>query len=419
MTLDLRSLGLFRIALGTAILVDLIDRLRSFSLFTQDAPAPAVAAFFALHALVALAFTVGLRTRLMTAAALALAIVLHASAPLVLYAGDGLERALLVWALFLPVGARFSVDARFDRAPGTHRSIASFALVLQLVLLFGAAGVEKLLHSSAWRGGSALEILLHDDIYVMPLGAALANAVGPDALRVLTWLALACEVGAPLALFARRWRVRLFGAAALAYMMICIWLVLGVGLFPVVSIAGLLALVPAEAWRTRPPPLPTPLTRTRADALAVAGALVMAATSALNAAGISTSPWTPQLVNATGLAQHWGMFWSPEGLPRGWFHVVGTGTDGALVDVFTGAPARDNVEPPPFATLVPFRERRVWEATLVETNAALLPSIGRWACARSPVPVTSLTAYYVRPPSEGPPEGSTVAVIALFRVECP
>lgn len=62
---------------------------------------------------------------------------LHAHNPFVLFGGDSLLPMLLFWMLFLPVGARFSIDflrnpEKLGALPDRHVSMGVAALLLQM-----------------------------------------------------------------------------------------------------------------------------------------------------------------------------------------------------------------------------------------------------------------------------------------------
>jgi hypothetical protein len=76
---------------------------------------------FAIAALVAIALLVGYRTRLATVL-LALLASLQARNPTLIQGGDNLLLLLLFWGMFLPLGARFAIDAALDRRAGGRRT---------------------------------------------------------------------------------------------------------------------------------------------------------------------------------------------------------------------------------------------------------------------------------------------------------
>jgi predicted DCC family thiol-disulfide oxidoreductase YuxK len=273
--LDLRTLALFRAALAAVILVDLA--LRAFNLealytdfgvlprseavgaagpyridlFLFDGQAWTAALLFIIEGFAALCLFFGHRTRL----ALLACLVLHASLvnrnPLVLIGGDNLVCCLLFWSLFLPVSARWSMDAALSTTPppqdNRHLSFAGAALVLQVlsVYFFSALlkrGVEW------WPGGTAIYYAMSLDSYSSALGQWLLNF--PHLLQGLSWYVWVLElVALPLALspvFNRplRFAVMLMLMAMHTGFLLCMEIMP----FPLMSLASLTVLCGGWVW---------------------------------------------------------------------------------------------------------------------------------------------------------------------------
>ena len=97
---------------------------------------------------------VGWHTRIATAVSWALLVSLHARNPwLASMGGDALLRLFLFWGMFLPLGARLSLDARREpalaRAPAQYVSAATVALLGQVCLVYFATGAQK--SGELWR----------------------------------------------------------------------------------------------------------------------------------------------------------------------------------------------------------------------------------------------------------------------------
>jgi predicted DCC family thiol-disulfide oxidoreductase YuxK len=161
-SIDLRALALFRAALGAVLCATLLLRFCDLGAFQSDdgvlprawllqsaGPLPwslhfaggstlFQGALLAAQALLAFCLAVGHRTRLAVVLSWFLLLSLHGRNPLVLTGADGLMAALLFWAMFLPLAARWSVDAALSTAPppeGAALSWASAGLVLQVLAL--------------------------------------------------------------------------------------------------------------------------------------------------------------------------------------------------------------------------------------------------------------------------------------------
>ncbi len=268
--IDRRALGAFRIALGAVLLLDLALRSRSLVAFYTDAgvlPRSTLTAVYpvvgrlSLHALsgaawvqvalfvlaagAAVSLLVGYRSRLAAGMSLVLLLSLHARNPLVLNAGDSLLRQLLFWGLFLPLGARWGVDARRASTSGNRLvSLATAAVLLQVVVVYAVNAAVKF-RGGRWLEGTALPYVFSLDRFTILLGDSIAELPWLLAILERGWLAML--VLSPLLLVLRgRPRAIFAGLFVLAHLGMALTLALGV--FPLVSIAALLLFVPAPYW---------------------------------------------------------------------------------------------------------------------------------------------------------------------------
>ncbi len=273
-SVDVRSLALLRALLGGGLLIELCHRtadLRAFysdigvlprawlltingpwriSVHLANGEGWFAAAMLAAEMLAALALFIGWRTRLAGLGCF----VLHASLlnrnPLIVLGGDTLLTGLLFWGLFLPLGARWSVDSAFTEHPPQdthHRSWASAGLLLQTlsVFFFGAL----LLHRQQWSangvdGGQAV----HLDGYATALGARLRDA--PVLAAALARCAFLIGLLAPLLALSpvlNAW-LRFVAILALLLMQVAAILLWNLGPLPWFGIAGLTALAGNWVW---------------------------------------------------------------------------------------------------------------------------------------------------------------------------
>ncbi|QUO49198.1 HTTM domain-containing protein [Halorubrum ruber] len=292
-SVDLRALAAFRIGLGALVIADLLLRSRSLTAFYTDYGVLPRRAFFSdysgnysLHALsgepwavgllfalagaFALALVVGYRTRLVTLVSWVLLVSLHARNPMVLNSGDTLLRLLLFWSVFLPLGARWSLDAvrRADRgagaasaadsapgdtdgdpptpgpAGGAVASVATMAVLLQILVMYLTNSVHKYA-SDVWMSGEAVAYVMQADQFTYLLGNYLAEFTGLLRMFTLLWVAL---------LFASPLLLLLTGIprAALASMFVGMHLgmavTIRVGLFPIVVVVGFLPFLQTPVW---------------------------------------------------------------------------------------------------------------------------------------------------------------------------
>lgn len=286
--IDARALAAFRIALGLLVVGDLLMRAREIRTFYTDVgvlPRSALAEMYPLlagasaHTLsgstrgqallfllgggLALATTVGYRTRLATAGTLLLHASLYARNPYLLNGGDGLLVLALFLGVFLPLGERWSVDAvragrrgvsRRERAgsgpvgPAARRpwiaDLATATVLLQLVVVYSANALFKL-RSEAWMSGQAVRYALELEQFSVLLGPSLTSY--PGLLVALNWLWIGLLwVAALLVLATGRLRTAVVGAFVAAHLGMLVTMRLG--FFPLVVVAILLLYLPRPVW---------------------------------------------------------------------------------------------------------------------------------------------------------------------------
>jgi hypothetical protein len=220
------------------------------SLHTWASDRPAlVAALFAVHALIALALLLGWRTRTATALCWLLVTSLQWRNPGVNLGGDVMMRLMLFWGLFLPLGARFSLDARRCTGPppdDAHASFATAAALLQICLTYWVAVLHRT--GPLWWSGDALYFALHYDQFATNLAIRLRQfeAILPP----LTYLTLAWEiVGPALAVspFGQPW-LRGLAIAGFVTLHLGIALCFRLDLFAPIFAVIWLGLLPGAFW---------------------------------------------------------------------------------------------------------------------------------------------------------------------------
>ncbi len=288
---DARSLGLFRIAFGITLLFDLFHRwdwIRAF--YSNDGVLPnhnhlfqlkesgqawsiyhsfssVDEAFFAFLITLAVytCFTLGWKTRAAHAVSLACLIGLSARNTLAEGPGNSVAIALLFVTLFMPLGARLSVDSlshsfeAFDehqpddlndrRRPvpqETSPSLASLSALLVLGLILGGAATQQT--GKTWQDGSALYYALHVDSWTSGIGVAVREQIGMLSAwtKALRYAELAVV---PLALVPVFRRVTgPLAAMTLLFVGLSIGLLFTLGLYGWSLAAAALLLIPEETW---------------------------------------------------------------------------------------------------------------------------------------------------------------------------
>jgi hypothetical protein len=438
--LDLRSLALFRVAISAVILGDLAQRAMDLRAHYSDAgvlPRAALierfsgdwaislhlasgrvefqAALFLLHALAAVCLLVGLRTRLATIACWALCCSLHARNPMVLQGGDDLLRVLLFWAMFLPLGARASVDASAHRGarwwmpPSPLLSAGSIALLLQISAMYWCTAVYKT-HPAWTSTGNAVYLALNIDQMSRPLGQLLLHHL-PWLLRPLSLGTFWLEVLGPVLLFVplAGGRLRTLAVALFVLFHTALGLTLQLGVFPFVCGAAWLAFLPGSVWQPRPrarellhritgelrplvdrlaPLVPVPRPARRGLPAALSSALVLGLLAAVlvwNVAGLFHGRLGPlegleRFIWTARLEQSWRMFAPYPLTDDGWYVMPGRLRDGRRIDVMTGGELTHE-KPADVSAMYPNdRWRKYMMNIWSRANAAHRLYLGRYLC---------------------------------------
>ena len=244
---DPRSLGAFRIALGALLIFDVARRIPQYEEFYTNAgwltnhfalfrpmsshlfsihhafsTPEEVGVLFGLHLLVNLLLLVGYKTRLMSVLAALLITSLNSRSIIVENGGYVVLNLVTVWSMFLPLGARFSVDALLASLKA-HRersldelnqplpppptspvvSLAVTALILQWAVIYFFNTVHK--NGPSWRDGTALYYFFEQDRIINWLGGWVRERVSLRTLQLMTWSTLLVEGSIPVLLLVPIW----------------------------------------------------------------------------------------------------------------------------------------------------------------------------------------------------------------------
>ena len=282
--IDTRSLAVFRIGLALTILLDLVLRAQDLGAHYTDAgvlPRALLAAevgsripwapvllnlnphflfggligqalVFVAAGATAVLLLVGWRTWWVTVASWILLASLHGRNPGALNTGDVVLRMLLFWSMFLPLGARWSMDAarRSGWSPFRPRVVvggAAAALLLQVGFIYTFNALFKT--GAAWTTDfTALEMALGGETWTSAWGQRLLEY--PELLNVMTRFVIGLERYGPILAFlpffngpARMLAVVLFVAFHIG---ILVWM--RTGIFPVACIVAWLVFLPTWLW---------------------------------------------------------------------------------------------------------------------------------------------------------------------------
>jgi len=267
--IDTRSLAVFRILLGALVIADVVLRARNFSFYyTETGAVPqslamgatadvafsvfylttnplAIAALFGLTALVGLQLLVGYRSTLATVLALLLVVSIDHHNPFVLSYADTLFRLLLFWAIFLPVGERWSIDALHSRPARTSVSSVATALALsQMVYMYFLNWYHKA-ENDLWTSGEATPLIMGLDDTTFLLGEFTRNFPTLMQYGGLMWYYMLAFSWLLIFLTGRKRMlfVGMFFAGHASFA-----LTVRIGAFPYVAFAGLSLFVQAQFW---------------------------------------------------------------------------------------------------------------------------------------------------------------------------
>jgi predicted DCC family thiol-disulfide oxidoreductase YuxK len=198
--LDLRPLGFMRIVFGAVLFFSVADigpvlftflsdegvmprhallnglvRGDRFSIFYSVGPNWLLATLFAGALLSLASFTAGYHTKLSNIAAYILVCGIHERDLMLFDGADNVIRVMLFWLLFMPSGARYSIDAVLARARGeTVRETAPALPMrigqLQIAWIYANTVMHKW-PGTSWHDGSALHTALGlDHLFTRTLG---------------------------------------------------------------------------------------------------------------------------------------------------------------------------------------------------------------------------------------------------------
>ena len=257
--LDFRALAALRIGLGLLVIFDLIWRAGDYAVHYADDGVFPVAALaeeylrpgrFCLHAFLdgwpelilwliqgvaAFCMVIGYRTRTAMVITLLLLLSLHARNFMVLQSGDVALRVFMFWGIFAPLGARWSVDSALrGSVPETKRvrSVATMAIILQLVMIYAFAIICKLGQPIWWEERAAVYYALSVREFTTGLGYWMRDWP-PLMLEMATYATLIVQATAVIALLTPRGNEKLRSqlAAVMIPMHVVYMLTLSIGLF--------------------------------------------------------------------------------------------------------------------------------------------------------------------------------------------
>jgi hypothetical protein len=207
---------------------------------------------FAIAALAAFCLLLGIETRIAGIVSWALIVSLQNRNFIILNGADVLLRMVLFFSLFLPLGARFSID-RFRGISRSHSqgdfivSPGTVFVLIQFMLVYVFAGLIKS-DIPSWREGTGLAYALRSPEFAEPLGLMVVE--NATAMKVLNGFVVYGELFGSFLLLVPVWTTALrlavvFGFAALHLLIAA---TMSVGMFPLVGIVAATVFLPSAFW---------------------------------------------------------------------------------------------------------------------------------------------------------------------------
>ncbi|HEY6202253.1 MAG TPA: HTTM domain-containing protein [Candidatus Limnocylindria bacterium] len=406
-----------------------------------------VAPIWGLSCVVALALTVGWRTRLASFLAFVLIVGFQWRNPLILDGSDLVFRFVPLWLMFTNAGDLYSIDARRRPQPPTGRgwALPIRILELQVAWIYLATGIEKL-GGSLWVDGTAAYYALQLE-HTFGRWWARPIALQPLLVHIISWGTIAVELGfLPFAMIPSRWS-RVIATVAAFGLHFGILTMMNVGNFPVIMLSTLIVFLPPDwirgfvaraagttrkrlpqalrwwegfvaiaADRLSPPSTlsrPNELWR-RFSALAlVVFALFVFSTAVPRQLDVLRPTGDPAgLVRFLSLDQRWDMFSPDPARADGWMLGPAQLIDGTTFDLYTGGPVDNTSER--YSDPLYTRWVKVHERIANAGYGDYRLEYARYFCRvrnlhlrPGQVPLDSFQLTYIerviQPPGEGPP----------------
>lgn len=237
-----------------------LERLSGFPVYELSAAPAYFEVVFHLGLLIALAWTLGLKTRWLTPLNLIFWRGLHERNPMLWDGGDNLMSLLLVYACFANVSAYVSIDAALGKPASTEpapealkarsqtssgcsgilHNGAMLAMALQLCLVYGIAGLTKV-QGEVWRNGTALYFAFADPEHAWP-GVTDWLSRNGVLLTLLAYATVAFQIAFSFLLFANR-RARALAVCVALLFHVGIALCMGLVTFGLFMMAADLTLI--------------------------------------------------------------------------------------------------------------------------------------------------------------------------------
>ena len=368
--IDLRSLAIFRISVALIVIVDLITRATDLESHYTDRgvlPIDTVlehspkwrlsvhllngsidfqAALFIIAGLFGIGLLLGYHTRFVTPVVWFLTISLNSRNWLLMQGGDYILCLLLFWSMFLPLGARYSIDHLRNphQFQGSNLifSGGTIAALLQICFVYWFSVALKSPKNWLIRGTGVYYALMLDR-YVTNFGKLLLES-HPLLLKFLTYATMGIEAFGPLLAFSPFFSGPVRCLVVLSFMVFhfSMGLALELWLFTYICIASWLLFIPGWFWdqlltKFRVPVQDgDPPIREQAIWKNVLAVSFLIYILIWNLRTVNPSLSLPKAAQSIGytlrLDQWWGLFRGPS-RKDGWHVIVGELRDGTKVNL--------------------------------------------------------------------------------------
>lgn len=429
-TLDVRSLALFRIGLGVLVFVDAVTRLQDVEVFYSDLgvrPRPAQigdwmmsrpslhllsgsttyeGVLLALMGAFGLLLALGWHTRVVSLLAWALVLSVQNRNNAVNSGADSVLVTLCLFACFLPVAARCSLDHRAGRATTSTTlpantttnallTTATGVFVVQMVIIYIFNVFNK--YGGTWWNGTAVLAALHLDQHATPIGLFMRSHMrwASAPLTFGTLFIETCSVLLLLPVKSGRLRTGLVVAFFALHAGMATGLYLG--LFAPICMVAWTAMLPAWAWE-RPPlrslarffdaPATTTATWARWRSRAATVFLLWMISTQLILNTLKTPEIAPpdfiqKPARPLRFDQLWRLFSKNPSRHDGWSIVAGTLKNGEVVDLLAGGGPLSWEKPAVVADIYKnARWRKFMMNNSVAPERASRAKHARWFCQR-------------------------------------
>ena len=292
LSLDSRSLALFRVCISSLFLIDFFfTRLPYFTLFyTEQGLSPIksisdnysyLLRTFSLNFLssitlyqyvlffIAIGFfislLIGYKTKWAALGSWILVTSFFSKNPLIYNSGDILAYLMLFWALLLPMGNHFSIDRALSNQKekySTVFSINSCAFILQLLMIY--LFTYQLKQHNIWENNQAVYYALMLDNFRTVFGDVLLQYPQiMQGLSYITYHIIEKHIFFAFLLFGYWWKAKMFLIFVMCGFHFSLGIFLHLGFFSWFCITAWLAFLPAEFWnwiQTKLPKKNQPLT---------------------------------------------------------------------------------------------------------------------------------------------------------------